>query len=32
MNVVNKLKFNSDSDLFALERNKGLEAIIGTIY
>ena len=32
MNVVNNLKFNSDSDLFALERNKGLEAIVGTIY
>lgn len=32
MNIVSKLKFNSDSDLFALERDKGLEAIIGTIY
>ncbi len=32
MNVVGKLKFNSDSDLFALERNEGLKAIIGTIY
>ena len=32
MNIVGKLKFNSDSDLFALERNKGLQAIIGTIY
>lgn len=30
--VINKLKFNNDSDLFALERNKGLESIIGTIY
>ena len=30
--IVNKLKFNSDSDLFALERNEGLKAIIGTIY
>ncbi len=32
MSIINKLKFNTDSDLFALERNKGLEAIIGTIY
>lgn len=32
MSIINKLKFNADSDLFALERNKGLEAIIGTIY
>ena len=32
MNVISKLKFNSDSNLFALERNKGLEAIIGAIY
>ena len=30
--IVNKLKFNSNSDLFALERNEGLKAIIGTIY
>ena len=32
ISIVNKLKFNSDSDLFALERNEGLKAIIGTIY
>ena len=32
MDIVSKLKFNSDSDLFALERDKGLKAIIGTIY
>ena len=32
INIVNKLKFNNDSNLFALERNKGLKAIIGTIY
>ena len=32
MDVVSKLKFNSDSDLFALERDKGLKAIIGNIY
>ena len=30
--VINKLKFNNDSDLFALERNKGLKSIIGTVY
>jgi len=32
MEVVGKLKFNSDSDLFALERNKGLKSIIDNIY
>ncbi len=32
MYIVNKLKFNNDSDLFALERDKGLKAIIGNIY
>lgn len=32
MDIVNKLKFNSDSTLFALERDEGLKAIIGTIY
>ena len=32
MNVVSKLKFNSDSNLFALERNEGLKEVIGTIY
>ena len=32
MDIVSKLKFNSDSDLFALERNQGLKAIIGNIY
>ena len=32
MNIVNKLKFNSDSDLFALERDNGVEAIIFDIY
>ena len=31
-NVINKLKFNNESDLFAIERNKGLDEIIGTIY
>ena len=32
MNIISKLKFNSDSDLFALERNKGLKSIINDIY
>lgn len=32
MDIVSKLRFNSDSDIFALERNKGLQAIIGSIY
>lgn len=30
--VINKLKFNNDSNLFALERNQGLKAILGNIY
>lgn len=30
--VINKLKFNSDSNLFALERNEGLKEIIGAVY
>ena len=30
--IISSLKFNNDSDLFALERDKGLEAIIGNIY
>ena len=32
MDVVNKLKFNNHSDLFALERNQGLKEIISAIY
>ena len=32
INIINTLKFNEESDLFALERNKGLEAIIGDVY
>ncbi len=32
ISIVNKLKFNSNSSLFALERDNGLKAIIGTIY
>ena len=30
--IINKLRFNEESNLFALERNNGLEAIIGDIY
>ena len=32
MNVIGKLRFNSDSNLFALERDEGLKEVIGTIY
>lgn len=32
MDIVSKLKFNSDSNLFALERDKGLQSIINDIY
>ena len=32
MDIVSKLKFNSDSNLFALERNQGLKSIIDNIY
>ena len=32
INIISKLKFNSNSNLFALERNKGLKSIINTIY
>lgn len=32
MNIIGKLKFNSDSNLFALERKEGLKEVIGTIY
>lgn len=32
MDVVGKLKFHEQSNLFALERNQGLKAIIGDIY
>ena len=28
MNIITKLKFNSDSDLFSLERNEGLKVIL----
>jgi len=30
--IIKKLKFNSDSALFALERNEGLKEILGAIY
>lgn len=30
--VISELKFNSDSNIFALERNEGLKSIINTIY
>ena len=32
LNIIAKLKFGNDSNLFALERNQGLKEIIGTIY
>ena len=32
INIIDKLRFNSNSKLFALERDKGLQAIIGNIY
>jgi len=30
--IINMLKFNEQSNLFALERNEGLKSIIGAIY
>lgn len=32
MKIINTLKFNEESSLFALERDSGLESIIGNIY
>ena len=32
LDIINKLKFNKESDIFAIERNEGLEAIIRNIY
>ena len=32
LNIINKLRFNEESDLFAVERDRGLESIIGNIY
>ena len=32
LEIINKLRFNEESTLFAIERDKGLESIIGNIY
>lgn len=32
MEIIAKLRFNEESDIFAIERDKGLESIIGNIY
>jgi len=32
LDIINKLRFNEESSLFAVERDKGLESIIGNIY
>ena len=32
ISIIKELKFNEKSELFALERNEGLKAIIGSIY
>lgn len=32
IDIINKLRFNEESDIFAIERDKGLQAIIGNIY
>lgn len=32
IDIIDKLKFNNDSNLFALERDKGLQSIINNIY
>ena len=32
LNVIDKLRFNQESSLFAVERDNGLESIIGNIY
>ena len=31
-NIINRLRFNEESSLFAVERDKGLDSIIGNIY
>lgn len=31
-NLINTLRFNEESDIFALERNEGLSSIINTLY
>ena len=32
LEIIHKLRFHEESDIFAIERNRGLEAIIGNIY
>ena len=32
IDIINKLRFNVESSLFAVERDKGLESIIGNVY
>ncbi len=32
IDIITKLRFNQESSLFAVERNKGLDSIIGNIY
>lgn len=32
LQVIEKIRFNQESSLFAVERDKGLESIIGNIY
>ena len=32
IDIINKLRFKEESDIFAIERNRGLEALIGNIY
>lgn len=32
LDIISKLRFNSNSDIFALERNQGLKSIINNIY
>ena len=32
LNIINKLRFNEESSIFAVGRDRGLEAIIGNIY
>ena len=32
LDIINQLRFNEESSLFAIERDKGLESIIGNIY
>ena len=32
LDIINKLRFNEESSLFGVERDKGLESIIGNIY